>query len=155
MDFKFTDETQLLQEMVREFTEKEIQPIAAEIDEEERFPEEMVAKMAELGFLGIPFPEEYGGSGMTNLDYVVAVEEISKACASTGVIVSAHTSLAAWPIYNYGTEEQKQKYLVPLASGEKIGAFLLSEPEAGSDATSQRTTAEDKGDHYVINGIKN
>ncbi|HHT25039.1 MAG TPA: acyl-CoA dehydrogenase [Clostridiaceae bacterium] len=154
MDFKFTDETQLLQEMVREFTEKEIQPIAAEIDEEERFPEEMVAKMAELGFLGIPFPEEYGGSGMTNLDYVVAVEEISKACASTGVIVSAHTSLAAWPIYNYGTEEQKQKYLIPLATGEKLGAFGLTEPGAGTDAAGQETKAEDKGDYYLLNGSK-
>ncbi|HHU52690.1 MAG TPA: acyl-CoA dehydrogenase [Clostridiaceae bacterium] len=154
MDFKFTDETQLLQEMVSEFTEKEIAPIAAEIDEEERFPEEVVAKMAELGFLGIPFPEEYGGAGMTNLDYVVAVEEISKACASTGVIVSAHTSLAAWPIYHFGTEEQKQKYLVPLASGEKLGAFGLTEPGAGSDAAGQETKAEDKGDHYLLNGNK-
>lgn len=154
MNFKFTDETQLLQEMVRDFTEKEIQPIAAEIDEEERFPEEVISEMAELGFLGIPFPEEYGGAGMTNLDYVVAVEEISKACASTGVIVSAHTSLAAWPIYHYGTEEQKQKYLIPLTTGEKLGAFGLTEPAAGSDAAGQETKAEDKGDYYLLNGNK-
>lgn len=154
MDFKLNDEQQLLRDMIREFTEKEVRPIAAEIDENERFPEELIPKMSEVGLLGIPVPEEYGGVGMGNLEYVIAVEEISKACASTGVTISAHTSLCCWPILTYGTEEQKQKYLPDLATGEKLGAFGLTEPNAGTDAAMQATTAEDKGDHYLLNGSK-
>ena len=154
MDFKQDEMHEELIKMYREFTESAVRPIAAEIDENESFPEENVKKMAEMGMLGVPFPEEYGGAGMDNLSYVQCVEELSKACASTGVTVSAHTSLCAWPIYHFGTEEQKQKYLVPLASGEKLGAFGLTEPGAGTDAAGQRTTAEDKGDHWVLNGSK-
>lgn len=154
MDFKLNDEQQLLQTMVREFTDKEIRPIAAELDEEERFPTELIPMLSEIGVMGIPIPEEYGGVGMGNLEYVIAVEEISKACASTGVTVSAHTSLCCWPILTYGTEEQKQKYLVPLATGEKLGAFGLTEPNAGTDAAMQTTIAEDKGDYYLLNGSK-
>lgn len=154
MDFRQDDMHQDLVNMYREFAEKEVKPIAAEIDENETFPEENVAKMAELGMLGIPFPEEYGGTGMDNLSYVQCVEELSKVCASTGVTVSAHTSLCSWPIYAFGTEEQKQKYLVPLASGKKLGAFGLTEPGAGTDAAGQRTVAEDKGDYWLINGSK-
>lgn len=154
MDFKLNDEQQLLQTMVREFTDKEIRPIAAELDEEERFPTELIPMLSEIGVMGIPIPEEYGGVGMGNLEYVIAVEEISKACASTGVTVSAHTSLCCWPILTYGTEEQKQKYLVPLAAGEKLGAFGLTEPNAGTDAAMQTTIAEDKGEYYLLNGSK-
>lgn len=154
MDFKFNDEQQLLQKMFREFVDKEIKPIAASLDEEERFPSELLPQMGEIGLLGIPFPEEYGGGGMGQPEYVLAVEEVSKACASTGVTISAHTSLCCWPIMEYGTEEQKQKYLVPLASGEKLGAFGLTEPSAGTDAAGQATTAVDKGDHWVLNGSK-
>ena len=154
MDFKMDEMHEDLIAMYREFAENEVKPIAAEIDENERFPEENVAKMAELGMLGIPFPEEYGGTGMDNLSYAQCVEELSKVCASTGVIVSAHTSLCATPIYMFGTEEQKQKYLVPLASGEKLGAFGLTEPGAGTDAAGQRTTAVDMGDYWLLNGTK-
>ena len=141
-------------QMYREFAQQQVKPIAAEIDKTERFPEENVAAMGEMGLLGIPFPEEYGGAGMDNLSYAQCVEELSKVCASTGVIVSAHTSLCATPIYLFGTEEQKQKYLVPLASGEKLGAFGLTEPGAGTDASGQKTTAVLDGDHYVLNGSK-
>ena len=131
-----------------------IHDAAEEIDKEERFPEETVRQMAEKGMLGIPFPEEYGGTGMDNLSYAQCVEELSKVCAATGVIVSVHTSLGSYPIYLFGTEEQKQKYLVPLASGEKLGAFGLTEPGAGTDASGQKTTAVLDGDHYVLNGSK-
>ena len=141
-------------QMYREFAQQQVKPIAAEIDKTERFPEENVAAMGEMGLLGIPFPEEYGGAGMDNLSYAQCVEELSKVCASTGVIVSAHTSLCATPIYLFGTEEQKQKYLVPLASGEKLGAFGLTEPGAGTDASGQKTTAVLDGDHYILNGSK-
>lgn len=154
MDFRQDDMHQELQTMYREFAQEQVKPLAAEIDKTERFPEETVAAMAEMGLLGIPFPEEYGGAGMDNLSYAQCVEEISKVCASTGVIVSAHTSLCATPIYMFGTEEQKKKYLVPLASGEKIGAFGLTEPGAGTDASGQKTTAVLEGDHYVLNGSK-
>lgn len=154
MDFKLNDEQQLLQKMFREFVDKEIRPIAASLDEEERFPTELIPMMGEMGLFGIPFPEEYGGGGMGQLEYAMAVEEVSKACASTSVTISAHTSLCCWPIMEYGTEEQKQKYLVPLASGEKLGAFGLTEPAAGTDAAGQTTVAVDKGDHWVINGSK-
>lgn len=154
MDFKMDEMHADLVQMYREFAENEVKPLAAEIDREERFPEETVAKMAEMNLLGIPYPEEYGGAGMDNLSYAQCVEELSKVCASTGVIVSAHTSLGSWPIYNFGTEEQKKKYLVPLASGQKLGAFGLTEPGAGTDAAGQKTVAEDKGDHWLLNGSK-
>ncbi len=155
MDFRIDEEHQELIDLYREFAQNEVKPIAAEIDETERFPIENVKKMAEMGLLGIPFPEEYGGAGMDTLSYVQCVEELSKVCATTGVIVSAHTSLCATPIYLFGTEEQKQKYLIPLASGEKLGAFGLTEPSAGTDSSQQKTTAvlvDD--DHWVLNGSK-
>ncbi len=141
-------------EMYRNFAQKQVKPLAAEIDKTERFPEETVEAMAEMGLLGIPFPESYGGADMDNLSYAQCIEEISKVCASTGVIVSAHTSLCATPIYMFGTEEQKQKYLIPLASGKKLGAFGLTEPGAGTDASGQKTVAVKDGDHYVLNGSK-
>ena len=140
--------------LYRDFAENTVKPLAADLDKEARFPEETIAQMAELGMLGIPFPEEYGGTGMDNLSYVQCVEELSKVCASTGVTLSAHTSLGSWPIYHFGTEEQKQKYLVPLASGEKLGAFGRTEPNAGTDAAGQKTTAVDKGDYWLLNGTK-
>ncbi|MCY6484597.1 acyl-CoA dehydrogenase [Clostridium aestuarii] len=154
MDFKQTENHQQLQEMYREFAENEVKPIAKEIDESMRFPKENVEKMAEMGLMGIPFPEQYGGAGMDTLSYVHCVEELSKCCASTGIIVSVHTSLCATPIYNYGTDEQKEKYLKPLASGEMLGAFALTEPSAGTDASMGKTTATLEGDHYVLNGSK-
>ena len=152
MEFKWNDEQQLMQTMFREFVDKELRPIAAELDEQERFPFELIPKMGEIGLLGIPVAEEFGGMG--TLEYVMAVEEISKACASTGVTISAHTSLCCWPIEHFGTQEQKEKYLPDLATGEKLGAFGLTEPNAGTDAAMQRTTAEDKGDHWLLNGSK-
>lgn len=154
MDFKWNDEQQLMQTMFREFVDKEVRPLAAELDEQERFPSELIPKMGEIGMFGIPIAEEYGGVGMGTLEYVMAVEEVSKACASTGVTISAHTSLCCWPIEHFGTEEQKQKYLPDLATGEKLGAFGLTEPNAGTDAAMQRTVAEDKGDYYLLNGSK-
>ena len=154
MDFGFNEEYKMIQKMYRDFAEKEIKPLAEEIDENERFPKESVEKMAENGMLGIPWPEEYGGEEGDYLSYVIAVEELSKVCASTGVTLSAHTSLGSAPIYDWGTEEQKQKYLVPLASGECLGAFGLTEPNAGTDASRQKTTAVKKGDHYVLIGSK-
>ena len=146
MDFGFNDEYKMIQKMYCDFAEKEIKPLAEEIDENERFPKESVQKMAENGMFGIPFPEEYGGEEGDYLSYVIAVEELSKVCASTGV--------GSAPIYDWGTEEQKQKYLVPLASGECLGAFGLTEPNAGTDASRQKTTAVKQGDHYVLNGSK-
>ncbi|CAK7024759.1 acyl-CoA dehydrogenase [Tissierella sp.] len=154
MNFNLTKEQQMVRNVMKEFTEKEVKPIAAEIDETERFPRETVEKMAKYNMLGIPFPVEYGGSGGDELAYAIAVEELSKACATTGVILSAHTSLGCWPIYKYGTEEQKQKYLVPLAKGEHLGAFGLTEPNAGTDAAGQQTTAILDGDYYILNGTK-
>ena len=152
--YKLTEEQLEMQQMFRDFAEKEVAPIAIEIDENHRFPEENVAKMQELGFFGIPFDEEYGGIGLDTLTYVLCVEELSKCCASTGVIVSAHTSLCADAINKFGTEEQKEKYLTPLASGEKLGAFALTEPDAGTDASGQKTVAVKDGDEYVLNGTK-
>lgn len=154
MDFRLSENHQQLQEMYREFAQNEVKPIAKEIDETMRFPEENVAKMAEMGLFGIPFPEEYGGAGMDQLSYAQCIEELSKCCASHGIIVSVHTSLCAQPIFNYGTEEQKQKYLKGLASGELLGAFALTEPSAGTDAAMGKTTAVLDGDHYVLNGSK-
>lgn len=154
MDYRLSEDQQMILELVKEFAEGEIAPIAHDIDEEERFPEELIPQMAEIGLFGIPFPEEYGGAGLTNKEYVIAVEEISRHCASTGVTVSAHTSLGSWPIYQFGTEEQKQKYLVPLATGEKLGAFGLTEAGAGTDAGMLKSYAENKGDYYLLNGSK-
>ncbi|TCU75479.1 butyryl-CoA dehydrogenase [Tissierella praeacuta] len=154
MNFNLTKEQQMVRDVMKEFTEKEVKPIAADIDETERFPRETVDKMAKYNMLGIPFPVEYGGAGGDELAYAIAVEELSKACATTGVILSAHTSLGCWPIYKYGTEEQKQKYLIPLAKGEHLGAFGLTEPNAGTDAAGQQTTAMLDGDNYILNGSK-
>ncbi|SDY22471.1 acyl-CoA dehydrogenase [Eubacterium barkeri] len=154
MDFKFNAEEQEILEMLREFSEKEVAPIAAEIDEEERFPEETWHKLAEMGMMGVPFDEAYGGSGLSYVTYIGVCEELAKHCATTSVLVSAHSSLCCWPISEYGTEEQKKKYLTPLASGEKLGAFGLTEPSAGTDAAMQKTVAEDKGDHWLLNGSK-
>ena len=154
MDFNLENEYEMLRTMYRDFSEKEVKPLAAEIDEEERFPVETVSKLARYGFLGIPIPKEYGGQGGNNLAYAMAVEELGRVCGSTSVIVSAHTSLCAAPIYEFGTEEQKQKYLIPLAKGEKLGAFGLTEPNAGTDAGAQQTTAVLDGDSYVLNGNK-
>lgn len=154
MEFGFKQEHYLLKQMLKEFTEKEVAPLAAEIDEQERFPVETVQKMKESGILGIPFPEKYGGEGGDYMGYILAVEEISKACATTGVVLSGHTSLCCQPIYEFGTEEQKLKYLVPLAKGEKLGAFALTEPNAGTDASKQETIAQLDGDDYILNGSK-
>ena len=154
MNFDLSEKQALMRKLFRQFAEKEVKPLAAEIDEEERFPIENVKKMAEIGMMGIPFESKYGGSDGDNLSYILAVEELSKVCATTGVILSAHTSLCCNPIYTYGTEEQKMKYLVPLAKGEKLGAFGLTEPNAGSDAAMQQTTAIKEGDYYKINGSK-
>lgn len=154
MNFSFTKEQEMVQKMVREFAINEVKPIAAEIDITEEFPMENVKKMGQYGMMGIPFSTEYGGAGGDNLSYVLAVEELSKVCGTTGVILSAHTSLGAGAIDQFGTPEQKAKYLTPLATGEKIGAFGLTEPNAGTDAAGQQTTAVLEGDHYVLNGSK-
>ena len=154
MDFMLSKEHQMLQKMYREFTENEVRPIAQEVDEEERFPVETVEKMAKLGMMGIPYPKEYGGAGADNLAYAMAVEELSKACATTSVIVAAHTSLCSYPIYAFGNEEQKRKYMPHLTAGEWLGAFGLTEPGAGTDAAGQQTTAVKDGDHYILNGSK-
>ncbi|KRT65396.1 MAG: butyryl-CoA dehydrogenase, partial [Candidatus Dadabacteria bacterium CSP1-2] len=152
---ELTDEQQMIRDVARDFAENEIKPLASELDREGRFPAELVKKMAELGFMGIFIPEEYGGGGMDTLSYVLALEEICKACASTGVVMSVNNSLVADPIYRFGTEEQKKKYLLPLAKGEKLGCFSLSEPAAGSDAGSIITTAVKNGEYYIVNGTKN
>ena len=154
MDYSLTKEQEFVRQMVRDFAENEVKPIAAEIDETERFPMENVKKMARYHMMGIPFAKEYGGAGGDAISYAIAVEELSRVCGTTGVILSAHTSLGATPIEKFGTEEQKQKYLVPLAKGEKLGAFGLTEPNAGTDAAGQQTTAVLEGDHYVLNGSK-
>lgn len=154
MIFKHTDEDLMMRELFRKFTTNEVEPIAAEIDEEERFPKETVKKMASLGMMGIPFPQMYGGAGGSYWQYINLVEELGVACGTTSVIVSAHTSLCAAPIFEFGTEEQKQKYLVPLAKGEKLGAFGLTESNAGTDASGQQTIAVKNGDHYILNGSK-
>lgn len=155
MKFELSEEQSLIRDTVREFAEAEIAPSAAERDEEERFDRSlMFDSLAELGLTGIVFPEEYGGAGADYLSYAIAVEELSRVCASTGVTLSAHLSLCANPIYMFGTESQKEKYLVPLASGEKMGAFGLTEPAAGSDAGSTKTTAVKNGDGWLLNGSK-
>ncbi len=154
MDFMLTKQHEMARTLFKEFAEKEVKPLAQEVDETEVFPRGTVEKMAKLGFLGIPVPKEYGGQGCDPLTYAMCVEELSKVCGTTGVIVSAHTSLCCDPIMTYGTEEQKQKYLVPLAKGEKIGAFGLTEPGAGTDAQGQQTKAVLDGDEWVLNGSK-
>ena len=154
MNFHFTEEEQEILDMLHDFCLKEVAPIAAKIDEAERFPEETWHKLADMGMMGVPFPEEYGGAGLSYVNYIGVCEELAKHCATTSVMVSAHTSLCAWPISEFGTEEQKQKYLTPLATGEKLGAFGLTEPGAGTDSAMQKTTAEDKGDHWLLNGSK-
>ena len=154
MDFTLRKEHEMARTLFREFAEKEVKPLAQEVDETEEFPRETARKMAKNGFLGIPVPKEYGGQGCDPLTYVMCVEELSKVCGTTGVIVSAHTSLCCDPIMTFGTEEQKQKYLVPLAKGEKLGAFGLTEPGAGTDAQGQQTKAVADGDDYIINGSK-
>ncbi len=154
MDFTLDQKHEMARQLFREFAEKEVKPLAQEVDETEEFPRETVDKMVKAGFLGIPIPKEYGGQGCDPLTYVMCVEELSKVCGTTGVIVSAHTSLCCDPILTFGTEEQKQKYLVPLAKGEKLGAFGLTEPGAGTDAQGQQTKAVLDGDQWVLNGSK-
>ena len=154
MDFSLSKEHEMARQLFKDFAENEVKPLAQEVDEEERFPRETVDKMAKYGFLGIPVPKEMGGQGCDPLTYVMCVEELSKVCGTTGVIVSAHTSLCVDPIMTYGTPEQKEKYLVPLAKGEKLGAFGLTEPGAGTDAQGQQTKAVLDGDEWVLNGSK-
>jgi alkylation response protein AidB-like acyl-CoA dehydrogenase len=155
MNFFLTEEQQAVQEAARDFAQTHLLPGVIERDEHQKFPTEQVKMMAELGFMGITASPDYGGSGMDHLCYALAIKELSKIDASAGVIMSAHNSLAIWGIDTYGTHEQKLKYLVPLATGKSIGAFCLSEPNAGSDASSQKTSAIDKGSHYLLNGVKN
>ena len=154
MDFTLSKEQLMAQQLFRDFAQNEVKPIAAEVDEEEKFPEENVKKMAKLGFFGIPVPKQYGGQGADVLTYAMCVEEMSKVCGTTGVIISAHTSLCIDPIMHFGTEALKMKYVPDLASGKKIGAFGLTEPGAGTDAQGQQTTAVLDGDHWVLNGSK-
>lgn len=154
MNFQLTKEQEFVRKMVREFAETEVEPIAADIDKEHRFPVETVEKMAKYGMMGIPFPKKYGGAGGDEVAYAITVEELARVCGSTSVIVSAHTSLCCWPIYKYGTEEQKMKYLPDLLQGKTLGAFGLTEPNAGTDAGGQQTRADLDGDEYVLNGAK-
>ena len=154
MDFMLDKQHEMVRTLFKEFSEKEVKPLAQEVDETEVFPRVTVEKMAKAGFMGIPIPKEYGGQGADVLTYALCVEELSKVCGTTGVIVSAHTSLCCDPILTFGTEEQKQKYLVPLAKGEKLGAFGLTEPGAGTDAQGQQTKAVLEGDEWVLNGSK-
>jgi alkylation response protein AidB-like acyl-CoA dehydrogenase len=160
MLFQLNEEQLMIQKAARDFAQQECKPGVIERDEKQKFPHEQIIKLAELGFLGMMVKPEYGGAGMDTISYVLAIEEISKVDASTSVVMSVNNSLVCYGLQEYGSEEQKMKYLLPLAQGKKngelyIGAFMLSEPEAGSDATSQKTTAEDKGDHYLLNGTKN
>lgn len=155
MDLTLTDEQSAILDMVKEFAAREVAPAAAELDRDARFPKELVARMAELGLMGIEVPEQYGGSGLDPMSYVLAMEEVSAACASTGVIMSVNNSLVCDPLVKFGTDAQKERWLSPLASGEKLGCFMLSEPEAGSDAAAQQTIATVDGDGFVISGTKN
>jgi len=154
MDFRLSEEQEMIRKMVRDFAESQVAPTAAERDEEERFDRSIFEQMAELGLTGIPWPEKYGGAGADYLSYVIAVEELSRVDASIGVTLSAHVSLASWPIYKFGTEEQKQRFLRPLAEGKKMGAYCLTEAGSGSDSAGMRTTAVKDGDDYIINGSK-
>ncbi|MBA5628575.1 acyl-CoA dehydrogenase [Moheibacter lacus] len=155
MDFQLSEEQLMIQQAARDFAQNELLPGVIERDEHQKFPTEQIKKMGELGFLGMMVDPKYGGAGLDTISYVLAMEEISKVDASASVVMSVNNSLVCWGLEKFGTEEQKEKYLTKLATGEQIGAFCLSEPEAGSDATSQRTTAEDKGDYYLLNGTKN
>ena len=155
MDLELTAEQSLIRDTARDFASKEVAPIASRIDKEHRFPHELIAKMGELGFMGIAVPEAWGGAGMDAVSYVLALEEICKACASTGVIMSVNNSLVCDPLVKYGTDEQKQEWLVPLASGKKLGCYALSEPEAGSDAAAQKTHATLDGETWILSGTKN
>ncbi len=155
MNFQFTEEQLMIRDMARDFTQNELLPGVIERDDKQEFPKALTDRMGELGLLGMMVSEEYGGGGMDTVSYVLAMEELSKVDSSASVIVSVNNSLVAWGIETFGNEEQKKKYLPDICSGKRIGAFCLSEPEAGSDATSQRTTAEDMGDHYLLNGTKN
>ena len=154
MEFALNKEQEMIRKTAREFAEKEIGPIAAHIDETTEFPKDTVKKLGELGFMGMTIPKEYGGAGMDDVSYAIAVEEISRVCASHGVTMSVNNSLVCWPLLKFGTEEQKQKYLIPLANGEKLGCFGLTEPNAGTDAGSQTTVAKKEGNKYIINGSK-
>ena len=154
MDFTLSKEQKMLRQMFREFCLNEVKPIAAEVDEQERFPEETVKKMGELGMMGVYFPREYGGAGADVLSYAMCVEELGKVCGTTAIVVSAHTSLCCAPIYEFGTEEQRHKYLPDLLTGKKVGAFGLTEPAAGTDASSLETVAVRDGDNYILNGSK-
>lgn len=154
MNFNLTEEQQLIKQNAREFALEHVEPIAAELDKTGRYPAETVKKLAELDFMGMPYPSEYGGAGADYLSYILVVEELSRSCAATGIIYSAHCSLASWPIYKWGSEELKQKYLTPMCKGEKLGAFALTEPGAGTDAASGQCTAKLDGDEYVLNGTK-
>jgi alkylation response protein AidB-like acyl-CoA dehydrogenase len=155
MNFEFTEEQLMVRQAARDFAQNELKPGVIERDEHQKFPAEQIKKLGELGFMGLMTSEQYGGSGMDAISYVLVMEELSKVDASASVVISVNNSLVCYGLEKFGTEEQKQKYLIPLARGEKIGAFCLSEPEAGSDATSQQTTAIDMGDHYLLNGTKN
>lgn len=154
MIFKLSEEQEMIRKTVRDFAESEVAPKAAEMDEKEDYDWSLWDQMADMGLTGIPFSEEYGGAGMDNLSYAIAVEELARVCGSSSVLISAHTSLCAWPIYHFGTEEQKQKYLTPLAEGKTIGAMGLTEPSAGSDAGALKLTAKLDGDDYILNGTK-
>lgn len=154
MNFNLTEEQKTIKQMARAFALEHAAPIAAEIDEKIRFPKETIERAGEIGFMGLPFPKEWGGYGTDYISYVIAIEEISKVCGATGVIIQTHCALCSWPIWQYGTEAQKKKYLPDLLSGRKLGAFGLTEPNAGSDAAGIETTAVDMGDHYLINGSK-
>jgi butyryl-CoA dehydrogenase len=154
MDFELTDEQELVRETVREFAEAELAPVAGEIDRDHRFPEEVLPKMAGMNLMGMPYPEEYGGAGTDYVSYMIALEEVARACATTSVIMTAHTTLATFPIYKFGTQAQKDKYLPDMASGRRLGAFALTEPAAGTDAAAGTCTAVLKDDSYVLNGSK-
>ncbi|MGO5075708.1 acyl-CoA dehydrogenase [Clostridium sporogenes] len=154
MEFGLSQEQKYVKQMLEEFVKNEVDPMAADIDESERYPMETVEKMGKYGIMGMPYPKEYGGAGTDYLSYIIAVEEMAKACATTSVILSSHVSLCCWPIFTFGTEEQKKKYLPNLLSGKKIGAFGLTEPNAGTDASAQQSVAVLEGDHYILNGSK-
>lgn len=154
MEFGLSQEQKYVKQMLEEFVKNEVEPIAAEIDESERYPMETVEKMSKYGIMGMPYPKEYGGADTDYLSYIIAVEELAKACGTTSVILSSHVSLCCWPIFTFGTEEQKKKYLPDLLSGKKIGAFGLTEPNAGTDASAQQSVAVLDGDHYILNGSK-
>ena len=154
MQFDLTEEQQDIRRLVRDFADGEVRPVAEELDREKRFPYEIVAKLGELGLMGIPFPEEYGGGGADYLSYAIAIEELARVDSSVAITVAAHTSLGTWPLYAFGSEQQKADWMPRLCSGERLGAFGLTEPEAGSDAGNTRTRAELDGDEWVINGAK-